>query len=93
MSFCFPSLALCSVPVLSFRLNLRGSATVYPAFWAFFSSGLGFFSPARLFPFATSGRGFKQFACTTAFPANPSNTSLNPTCAKSRAVGLAPRYA
>jgi hypothetical protein len=91
MSFRFPSLALGSVPVPSFRLGQRGTATVHSAFWAFFSSGFGFFSPARHFPFASSGRGFKHFACTTAFPANPSNTSLNPTCAKSRAVGLAPR--
>jgi hypothetical protein len=89
MSFRFPSLALGSVPVPSFRLGQRGSATVYPAFWAFFSSGFGGLSPALHFPFATSGRDFKQFACTTAFPANPSNTSLNPTGLT--AVGLAPR--
>ena len=70
------SLALGSVPVLSFRLNLRGSATVHSAFWAFFSAGLGGMPPTRHFPFATSGRGCKQFACTTAFPANPSNTAV-----------------
>ena len=90
--FCWHlSLALSAVPVLSFRLNLWGSATVHSAFWAFSSVGLGGIPPTRHFPFASSGRGFKHFACATAFPANPSNTTLNPTCAKSRAVGLAPR--
>jgi hypothetical protein len=66
MSFRFPSLALGSVPVPSFRLGQRGSATVYPAFWAFFSTGFGGFSLAQHLPFATSGRGFKQFACSMA---------------------------
>ena len=70
------SLALGAVPVLSFRLNLWCSATVHSVFWAFFSSGLGGIPPTRLFPCASSGRGFKQFACATAFPANPSNTAV-----------------
>ena len=70
------SLALGAVPVPSFRLGQRGNATVHSVFWAFFSSGLGGFSLTRLFPFASSGRGFKPFACATAFPANPSNTAV-----------------
>ena len=70
------SLALGSVPVLSFRLKLRGSATVHSGFWAFLSVGFGGVSPAQHFPFASSGRGFKPFACATAFPANPSNTAV-----------------
>jgi hypothetical protein len=50
-------------------------------FWPIFSSGFGFFSPARHFPFVASGRGGKHSAYPTAFPANPSNPALNPTCA------------
>jgi hypothetical protein len=39
-------------------------------------SGLGFFPTAGQFPVVTAGRGCNQFACTTAFPANPSNTAV-----------------
>jgi hypothetical protein len=39
-------------------------------------SGVGFFPAAGQFPVVTGGRGCKQFACTTAFPANPSNTAV-----------------
>jgi hypothetical protein len=39
-------------------------------------SGLGCFPTVRRFPVVTAGRGCMQFACTTAFPANPSNTAV-----------------
>jgi hypothetical protein len=77
MSLRFPSLALGSVPVLARRLSVFGVATVNRKFWPNSkSSGLGAFPAARHFPFAARGRGFKPFARTTAFPANPSNTAV-----------------
>ena len=90
MSLRRPSLALGSVFVLVRRLGVFGVATVNRNFWPILqSSGLGAFPAVRHFPFATSGRGCKQFACATAFPANPSNPALNPTALTG--VGLAPR--
>ncbi len=77
MSLRRPSLALGSVPALARRLSIFGVATVN---WKFQpnskSSGFGAFPASRQFPFAASGRGCKPFACTTAFPANPSNTAV-----------------
>jgi hypothetical protein len=77
MSLRFPSLALGSVPVLARRLSVFGVATVNRKFWPKSKpSGFEFFPAARHFPFAASGRGCKQFVCTAAFPANPSNTAV-----------------
>jgi hypothetical protein len=87
----FPSLALGFVPVLARRLGVFVVATVNRKFWPKLKSGLGAFPPAQHSPFAASGRGFKHFACATAFPANPSNPALNPTALTG--VGLAPRWA
>ena len=86
-----PSLALGSALVLARRLGVFGVATVNRNFWPKLKSGLGAFPPAQHSPFAASGFGFKQFACTAAFPANPSNPALNPTALTG--VGLAPRSA
>jgi len=89
MSLHFPSPVLSTALVLAARLGLRCFVTVNSVFWPVFSSGLAFFSPARHFPFASSGRGLKHSACATAFPANPSNPALTPTALTG--VGLAPR--
>ncbi len=79
MLLCFPSLALGSVLVLAHRLGVLVVSTVNRKFWPNSkSSGLAAFPVARHFPFAASGRGCKPFACATAFPANLSNTALNP---------------
>jgi hypothetical protein len=39
-------------------------------------SGVGFFPTAGQFPVVSAGRGCRQFACATAFPANLSNTAV-----------------
>ena len=39
-------------------------------------SGLGYFPTARQFPVVSAGRGCVPFACSTAFPANSSNTAV-----------------
>ena len=85
----FPSLVLGSVPVLARRLGIFVVATVNRKFWPKLNSGSGAFPATPHFPFASSGRGSKQFVCPTAFPANPSNPALNPTALTG--VGLAPR--
>jgi len=86
----FPSLVLGSVPVLARRLGVFVVAAVNRKFWPnSTSSSLGAFPAAQHFPFATSGFGFKHFACAAVFPANPSNPALNPTALTG--VGLAPR--
>ena len=85
----FSSLALGSVPVLARRLGVFVASTVNRKFWPKLKSGLGVFPLTQHSTFATRGRGFKHFACPTAFPANPSNPALNPTALTG--VGLAPR--
>ena len=91
MSLRRPSLALGSMPVFARRLSIFGVATVNRKFRAKpESSGFEAFPAARHFPFSASGRGFKQSACATAFPANPSNPPLNPT--DLMAVELAPSH-
>jgi len=39
-------------------------------------SEFGFFPAARQFPVVSAGRGGVPFACSAAFPANPSNTAV-----------------
>jgi hypothetical protein len=85
-----PSLALSAVLVLARRLSVFGVATVNRKFQRNSKAlGLGLFPAAQHLPFATSGLGCQQFACATAFPANRSNTTLNPTALTG--VGLATR--
>ena len=85
-----PSLARGAVLVLARRLSVFGVATVNRKFQRN-SKALSFelFPAALHFPFATSGLGCQQFACAAAFPANRSNTPLNPTALTG--VGLATR--
>ena len=79
MSPRLPSLALGSVLILARRLSVSVVATINRKYQPNSkSTGLGAFPAAQHFPFAASGRGFKQFACAAAFPANPSNPALNP---------------
>jgi hypothetical protein len=85
-----PSLALGAVLVLARRLSVFGVATVNRKFQRNSKAlGFGLFPAAQHFPFATSGLGYQQFACAAAFPANRSNTPLNPTALTG--VGLATR--
>lgn len=90
MSFHFPLLLLGSLLVLAGRLGVFCGGNQKFRLHAN-SSGFVGFLVVGYFSFAGDGFGCKHRACATAFPANPSNPALNPTCAKSRAVGLAPR--
>lgn len=77
MSPRLPSLALGSVLILARRLSVSVVATINRKYQPNSkSTGLGAFPAAQHFPFAASGRGFKQFAGAAAFPANPSNTAV-----------------
>jgi hypothetical protein len=93
MSFDQPSFALGTVRVSAICFGQRLVAAVSSVFGSLFTLGLGAFSFVWYFLLVISGCGCKRFAGAAAFPAHPSNPALNPTCAKSRAVGLAPRWA
>jgi hypothetical protein len=91
MSFGPSSFALGTGRVSAGCFGQRLVAAVSSVFGPLFTLGLGAFSSVWYFLFVISDCGCKRFAGAAAFPANPSNPVLNPTCAKSRAGGLAPR--